>query len=401
MDLNVSAATNVPQEVLLEILSAFRDRRSVLKTCSLVNKDWLHASRVILFYSINLTPLLAKNDWLSVFVSMPLGIGDHVRDIIVKNARWAAESSRTRVLLLSHFAASVTSLKLSNLTISDFADFTHVVSILKGLQALSIQRVGFEYSTLDLSEPIPPNRTFPSSLKSVYLYHVDFGLLFGWFLAHDVVPKLSKTYFGPLECSWKAKAHQFLSQSLEGISELGFLFAEASSSPYANYCGVVKDDSYPPPAPDPALQLLMDRYQTRYGIGLHKSGRGIGGNVRVVRIHKFFHGKSQGSATRSVWAARALVNVEEDFRGRVVLDVEVPSVREINGLEIDWEFLEEMFMAEIFANIEAIVFLVLTNVSISTLESFIALKMPRSYAKGILRFEQADEGTIRPLDTLS
>lgn len=99
-----------------------------------------------------------------------------------------------------------------------------------------------------------------------------------------------------------------------------------------------------------------------------------------------------------MWAARVLVNVKQGFCGRVVLDVEVPSVREINGLEIGWEFLEDMFSAEIFNEMEALVFLVLTNISIPKLESLIALKMPRLYARGILRFEEANEGTVRPLD---
>ena len=402
MGVDDSVAGNLPQEILQEILNAFRNRRAVLKACSLVNKTWLHASRVILFRSINLTPLLAQKDWLSVFVNMPLNIGDHVREIIVKNARWVAESSRTRVLLLSHFATSVTSLKLSNLTISDFADFTNIVSILKRLRVLSMQHVGFEYNTLDLSEPIPPNRSFPSALTSVYLYHIDLGLLFGWLMAHTVVPKLSQAYFGPLECAWKVKAHQYLTSTASNLSETGFLFGEAINTPYANYCSDTnqKGNPVPVPTPSPDLQRLMDEYQARYGIPLHRSGDGFGENIRTLRIHRFFHGKSQGSSSRAVWAARVLVNLNEDFRGRVVLDVEVPSVREINGLEIDWEFLENLFLVDTFSNIEAVVFLVLTNISVSKLESLIALKMPRSYARGILRFEEANETTIRPVDIL-
>ena len=99
---------------------------------------------------------------------MPLDIGNHVREVTIEHARWVTESSRTRVLLLSNFATSVTCLKLSNLTISDFADFTNIVSILKGLQSLSMQHIGFEYNTLDLSEPIPPNRSFhPPSHPSI------------------------------------------------------------------------------------------------------------------------------------------------------------------------------------------------------------------------------------------
>lgn len=395
-NLEASAAGNLPLEVLMEILNAFRDRPLTLKVCSLVNKMWLHACRVILFRSINLTPLLARKDWLSVFVNMPLNIGDHVRDIIVKNANLVAESSRTRVLLLSHFTASVTSLRLSNLMIPDFADFTNIVSILKGLQVLFMQHVEFEHNTLDLSDTIPPNRSCPPALQSIYLYHIDLGLVFGWFLAHTVVPKLSKTYFGPLHSPWKAKGHQYLYETATHLSEIGFLFGDSAESPYSNYYGVFNQKTTPT---HPDLQRFMDGYYARYGIRVQKSGAGFGDNVRVIRIHKFFH-RNNGSVIRSLWATRVLVNAKEGFCGRVVLDVEAPSVREINSFEVDWEFLEETLLAEIFTNIEAVVFLVLTNISVSKLESLIALKMPKSYSRGILRFEEANEATVWPLDVL-
>ena len=394
-----SVAINVPQEVLIEIFSTFHNRCAALKACSLVNKAWMHASRVVLFRSVNLTPLLAQKDWLSVFMRVPLDIGDHAREIVVKNARWAAESSRIRVLLLSNFATSATTLKLSNLTISDFADFTHIVSILKRLDMLSIQHVGFEYNTLNLSDSIPPNRSIPPTLSSLYLYHVDLGLLFGWFLGHDAVPKLSRAYFGPLESSWKTKAQQFLNHNVFNLSEVSFLFADTAVTPYTSYCAAsIKQNRLLPAAAD--LQHLMDKYQTRYGIQLILAGLPLGENFRILRVHRFFYGKSRLMAIRSVWAARLLVNVQQGFRGRVILDVDISSVREINELEIDWEFLEDMFSVGVFCEMEAVVFLVLTNISIASLESLIALKMPRSYARGILRFEEAHETTIRPVDIL-
>jgi len=105
-------------------------------------------------------------------------------------------------------------------------------------------------------------------------------------------------------------------------------------------------------------------------------------------------------AVRSAWVARVLVNVTEEFRGRVVLDVEVLSVREINSLEIDWEFLENIFLTDTFREMEALVFLALTRISLATLESLIALKLPKLYAKGFLKFEGASKATIRPIDIL-
>jgi len=41
--------------------------------------------------------------------------------------------------------------------------------------------------------------------------------------------------------------------------------------------------------------------------------------------------------------------------------------------------------------VEAVVFLVLTDIDISKLESFVSLKAPGSYTRGILKFEEVRE----------
>jgi len=398
MDQNDSVASNLPQEILQKILGASRSCPTMLKSCSLVNRAWLHASRVILFRTINLTPLLAQEDWLSVFVNMPLNIGDHVREIMVKNARWVSHSSATRVLLLSHFATSVTSLKLSNLTISDFAHFANIVSTLKGLQLLSMQHIGFEHNQLDFSEPIAPNRSFPPSLTSLYLYYVDLGLLFDWIHAHSVVPKLSKAYIGPMESHWKARIFRYLLSPLpDWIVELAFLFPETvPAGHYSLYCDAAVPKDCPAPPPTAHLKSIITRHQARYGVPLYLNGLAFAGNLRSLRIHKFFNGRNRESNVCTVWAARLLVNVKKGFRGRLVLDVEANSAMEIDVAEIDWEFLEDVLSDEIFSEVEAVVFLVLTDIEPSKLESLISLKMPRSYTRGILRFEEAHETTFRP-----
>ena len=98
----------------------------------------------------------------------------------------------------------------------------------------------------------------------------------------------------------------------------------------------------------------------------------------------------------TIWAPKTLVNVKKGFRGRVVLDVEAKSASEIDVARVDWQFLEDILEDEIFSEVEAVVFLALTDIDIVKLESYISVKMPRSYTRGILRFEEANEATIRP-----
>ena len=394
---NDSAAGILPQEILIEILSAFRSSRSALKACSLINKTWLHACRVILFHSIDLTALLAKKDWLTVFVNMPLKIGDHVREITIQNARLASESGPMRVLILFHFAASVTSLRLSNITISDFAHVTTVVSILKELQSLSIQNVQFDSNRLDFSEPVAPNKSFPHSLKSLYLYHVDLGLFFDWIHAHPIVPRLSKAYFGPLESCWKLRVVQYFLYALpDNLSEIGFLFPDSPTALYSQYGTTGGPMGSHVLSPSAHLQSIMNRHQARYGVPLNLNPLAFTGNLRNIRVHKFIPGEDRESNVCAIWSARLMINIKKGFRGRIVLDVEAKSVRAVDVLEIDWEFLEDVFSDEVYDEVEAIVFLVLTDINISKLENLISLKMPNSYARGILRFEGANETTFRP-----
>ena len=70
-------------------------------------------------------------------------------------------------------------------------------------------------------------------------------------------------------------------------------------------------------------------------------------------------------------------------------EIDVPS-------RIDWEFLDDVFEDEIFSEAEVVVFLALTDIDVSKLENYISVKMPRSYTRGLLRFEEANEATIRP-----
>jgi len=92
--------------------------------------------------------------------------------------------------------------------------------------------------------------------------------------------------------------------------------------------------------------------------------------------------------------------MSKGFRGRVMFDVVATSVKEIAEGEVDWRFLEDILETDIFSEMEAVVILMLSNISLKGLESFVSFQMPRARARGILRFERANETTIRPMDTV-
>jgi len=397
--------SELPQEILQHILSEFCDQRTFLKSCSLVNSAWLCASRVILFHSIDLTALLAKPKWLSVSANVPFDIAEYARKITVKAARWITDAGPTRALLLSHFATSVTTLSLSKLVVSDFADLIRTISTLKGLTMLSLDHVQFVTNTFDLTEPVPPSRHAPRKLDTLCVYHSDLGLVLGWLLAHPVAPKVSKIYCGPCETHRKKSLAliYYCNYAMSNLSEIGFRYPDTTSGPYSPYHFFHTIIGYPDLSLPPAVELgdIFARYEARYGFNPGANGvLPYAKTIRTIRIHTFFGGKGQGSVIRTIWTPRLLTNVSKGFRGRIVFDVEATSAREIAEGEMGWEFLEDILATDIYSELEAVVFLVLSNIGLEGLESLIAHRMPRTRARGILMFERANEATIRPIDAL-
>lgn len=81
----------------------------------------------------------------------------------------------------------------------------------------------------------------------------------------------------------------------------------------------------------------------------------------------------------------------EGFEGTLLLDVDVPNIRALFALNTDWEFLEDILSTETHRNINPVVFLAVTSISLSALESLISEKMPKAYGRGLLRFERGDD----------
>jgi len=395
----------LPQEILQHILTEFCHQWPFLKSCGLVSHSWLSASRAILFHSVDLTALLAQPDWLPIVVHLPFDVGKFARRITVKEARWIAEACTTRALLLSHFATSVTTLSLSNLIVSNFADFTRAVSTLKELAMLSLDHVQFESNTLDINEAVPPNNLVPRLLETLCFYHTDLGLLFGWLLAHPVVPKVSRLYCGPCETR-RAKSIALLyycNYAMSNLSEIGFRYPDTTLGPYSPYHFFPGIIGYPTLTPPQAKGLgdIYARYEAKYGFSPGANGvLPYPNTIRMMRIHTFFGGKGQGSVIRTIWTPRLLPNVSKGFRGRVIFDVEAMSVREIVEGEMDWAMLEDILASDIFTEMEAVVFLVFSEMCLEGLESLITHRMPRAHVRGIMRFERARGGIIRLIDVL-
>ena len=205
----------------------------------------------------------------------PFHIGLYARQITVKEARWIAEASPTRALLLSHFATSVTTIGISNLAISNFADFTHVVSVLKALAMFSLDHVQFETNTLDLTELMLTNKFPPLQLVTLSAYHCEMGSVFSWLLAHPVISKVSKLYYGPCETHWKKSLIHYCNYVMTNLSEIGLRFPDTTAPPYSMYfyvLGTVGCPGLPLPPTKGSLGGIFTRFDPRHGFNLRANG---------------------------------------------------------------------------------------------------------------------------------
>jgi len=380
---------NVPPEILQIILSHHRDDRRTLKACTLVNRVWRHASRIYLFRSVDLSVCL-RRDWLSLLLTLPFGIGDSVREAVFRNLSWPTTSSAGHIRVLSHFATSLTTLHFYNLVLPDFSNIAFVLSTFHHLCSLSVNNVRWESNTLDFSQPIPPNKTFPPFLSSARLYYCDAGTIVAWFLAHPSLPSLKTFYLGPVKGAWTEVLHPFYHRALSTIEELGFIVPqlETDAKIYYSYSGSALDAMVEWERPYCAqLKIIADRFLARHGFPIQPSKVPFE-NLAIVRIHQFLFGKRKGMG---IWVARMMVSLKGQFRGQVVLDVDVATVWEIDGLDVDWDLLDDIFSTDTFEDMVAIVFLALTNVNLLGLANFISVRMPKAFARGLLVFRKAEE----------
>jgi len=388
-------AANLAQELLHAILELVKDDRSTLKACGHVNKAWNHASRALLFHSLDLSTTLTRNDWISFFLNVPFGIGGLVRQIVVKNTRQGSEFNPTGTRVLAHFATSVTSLILSDVHVTDFANLASTISKFKQLKSLILKRVSWDCNGIDSSQPLPPHQIFPPIVTSLRLMDINLDHFLAWLLAHSQVPAPSSLSLGPITYRWRLNIAFYLRQVFASMTHLGLFFPEAALDPYyPSYClfGTSCDASQGHIPLHASLKQVADRFQARHGFSitpLRLDLNGIG--LRTFRIHKYISQcrSESGHIARMLWFTRMLLTIR-DFSGIVEFEVDVPTVSMLDGLKVDWDILEDILLSEAFKDIEAVMFFATTAISLPGLENILSLRLPKIYSSGLLKVERAE-----------
>ena len=290
--------------------------------------------------------------------------------------------------MLSHFATELGSLELTDILFNDFLDLASIVSSFKGLHSLTLSRVQWNENSFNAWDDVKPHG-LPPSLSMLRTYNLDHHTFVGWLLSHhqQTPLKLSTWHFGPITLESKVVCAQLLLQIRHWLTELGLVF-DSGDAHYGDAHYQVKGDT---PEGSKGMQELVSRFKSLFGVDV---GRVLqcAQELRVVRLYKFLSSNERERSAARLWIPKLLVSIESPKLEKVVLDVEVESLREAGQTQMNWGFLDEILNTDIYLAVHIVQFNVLTKISLVSFEEWIALVLPVTYSRGIVRVVGNPEG---------
>jgi len=107
--------------------------------------------------------------------------------------------------------------------------------------------------------------------------------------------------------------------------------------------------------------------------------------LRVVQLYKFLSFNEMDRSAARMWVPKLLVSVESTKLEKVVLDVEVESLREAVQSQMNWDFLDEILNTDVYKRAHTVQFNVLTDISPVAFDDWISVVLPITYSRGVVR----------------
>ena len=360
----------LPLELLEDVLSFLQADVLTLKAASLVCHAWMCASRRYLFRSIEFSSRIEQG-----WIALPFALGRHIKHIAIR--RLEEEVTGGRIRMLSHFATELGSLELTDIVFHDFVDLTSVIASFRGLHTLTLSRVQWNENSFSAAEGRELH-FIPSSLSTLRIYYLDFQTFVGWMLKHQ--QQISAWHLGPITPEVKVVCAEYLLHIRRGLRELGIVFDNG---------GVHYGDSHykvkgPTPEGSKEMQRLASRFESLYGVDVGMVMR-CAEELRVVRLYKFLSFNEMDRSAARMWVPKLLVSVESTKLEKVVLDVEVESLREAVQSQMNWDFLDEILNTDVYKRAHTVQFNVLTDISPVAFDDWISVVLPITYSRGVVR----------------
>ena len=364
-----------PQELSDHIFETLRNDSSSLKDCSLVCRAWLYATRTHLFRHVILTP---KNivPFKLLITDSPSTVHAHIRRLELRRINCSNRQ------VISNFASTLTHLHLRDMSFNSFIDILDIICSFSCLQSVAFDGITVETSSVEKSARIQ-TKVLPSSVNSVRYRGKCLREFLSWLLHHTKVPKIARLCIGPIDRGNMYEVGKYLFSVGSALINVSLSFDIDQSTHHS--CAFPTPLTTEPE--DMKLFPSARRYRTIFGFNVCSNIGALTG-LRSLHFDNFIHFEDHAQNSALVWAPRILASSRAVNLQEVILGVSLRKAGELDGFNIRWDFLDEMFtsMDEPYENLVSLKFEITGTVNMDGIASLIRLRLPCCEKRGLLRF---------------
>ena len=380
-------------ELSRHIIQFLQDDMATMIHCGLVCRTWLTISRPHVFQEIYLDsrntdefaslimhsmstipPSVQKLElvpspppdprWLRRLVPF-LGFLTNVSFLHVEHVDWSALHYNSRMNFFSTFN-TLTELYLGNMTFSELSEVEALISSFPLLESLSLSQVSWASSqSAGASHRLPP------SLKKLTLLSTQIHPILSWILSHDqphLVNSLGLTCIENADIEAMQQYMAILGPRLEAIT-MGFreriTYSYIPINPEAEAQLTSSPSSCTPTSPKCLVLSLLT-------------------GLRTVTLSNFIHHADPLTSSSSFWAPFLIESINSLRMERVILEISLSDMGELNTHSTDWERLDHALDRHVYANLQGVYVQVQGSVDRKEIPRFIQTKLPICHGQGLL-----------------
>ncbi|KAF8158470.1 hypothetical protein B0H34DRAFT_709019 [Crassisporium funariophilum] len=379
-----SKLERLPQELSNQIIHYLQCDNMSLKNCSLVCSAWLYETRPHMFQTVTFTSQ-SLSPLLSLIHDPRSTITPVIRRIEIIGVEWQHAHNASRFRIIAAFQSTLTHLHLVGTVFHVFPDVVDFICSFSCLVILALDAVKWRTSrsgdiTTSVQESI-----FPVSIKHLRLHDMPLRAFMFWLTEHVVA--LTHLDVGPIEEHDAIQTAKYLCQRGPGLKHLTFSFAHIENG----RIGAYHDPAEPGPMHKRSegshhILSLSDYYQAVFGIETCPTVKFLTG-LSSVRVNNFVYNGDRTRSGAMFWGPKALASITAAELKKVVLEVTLRSVGELDRLNIRWEFLDEIFASELyFPQLNSLLFEIHGKVNTEGFGGLISARLPRCMKRGIIQF---------------
>ena len=365
-----------PQDISDHIFETLQNDSSSLKNCSLVCRAWLYATRNHLFRHVVLTPRnIAPFKFL--ITDSPSTMHSHIRKLELRRIDCLNRQ------VISNFTSTLTHLHLRDMAFNTFGDILDIICSFSCLQSVALDGITVEISSVGKSARIQ-NKVLPSSVNSVRYHGGCLRTFLSWLLHHTKVPKIARLYIGPIDQENIFEVGKYLISVGSALRHLSVSLGIDHGTDHLHDIQTLLTTEVTEPT---KVSSIARRYRTIFGFNVCPNMRTLT-SLHSLHFDNFIHFEDLAQNNALIWGPRVLASIRAVNLQEVILGVSLRKAGELDGFNVRWDFLDEMFtsMDEPYENLVSLKFEITGTVNMDGIASLIRLRLPCCEKRGLLRF---------------